>query len=193
MQLQGKLPLQNSPAMDIFKQLVTSFDSEGRYHLFNAMANQLRYPNRYIITISLPSSPQFCSSCHVMSCPVLTDFVQSSQSVIDIVTITRRGTSLSLLTSPLRTLLFFRIPMQSHALFLVRCLGFVRRSRFRGCPRTDYEGSVGEAYCTPTAPCEYSRLLLFNLIRHTTLHNLLRLLSFNQSHNFAIVTPNCYT
>ena len=69
MQLQGKLPLQNSPAMDIFKQLVTSFDSEGRYHLFNAMANQLRYPNRYIITISLPSSPQFCSSCHVMSCP----------------------------------------------------------------------------------------------------------------------------
>ena len=46
-QLQGKIPLQNSPAMDIFKQLVASFDSEGRYHLFNAMANQLRYPNRY--------------------------------------------------------------------------------------------------------------------------------------------------
>jgi hypothetical protein len=46
-QLQSKIPLQNSPAMDIFKQLVTSFDSEGRYHLFNAMANQLRYPNRY--------------------------------------------------------------------------------------------------------------------------------------------------
>lgn len=45
-QLQGKIPLQNSPAMDIFKQLVASFDSEGRYHLFNAMANQLRYPNR---------------------------------------------------------------------------------------------------------------------------------------------------
>jgi CCR4-NOT transcription complex subunit 1 len=45
-QLQGKIPLQNSPAMDIFKQLVVSFDSEGRYHLFNAMANQLRYPNR---------------------------------------------------------------------------------------------------------------------------------------------------
>ena len=47
-QLQGKIPLQNSPAMDIFKQLVASFDSEGRYHLFNAMANQLRYPNRYV-------------------------------------------------------------------------------------------------------------------------------------------------
>ena len=49
-QLQGKIPLQNSPAMDIFKQLVTSFDSEGRYHLFNAMANQLRYPNRYVLS-----------------------------------------------------------------------------------------------------------------------------------------------
>ena len=71
MQLQGKLPLQNSPAMDIFKQLVTSFDSEGRYHLFNAMANQLRYPNRYIIT-RIPtffSSILFVLSCPVLSCP----------------------------------------------------------------------------------------------------------------------------
>ena len=186
MQLQGKLPLQNSPAMDIFKQLVTSFDSEGRYHLFNAMANQLRYPNRYIIT-RIPtffSSILFVLSCPVLSCPVLTDFVQSSQSVIDIVTIPRRAPLPTLLTSPLRTLLLFCTPMQSHALFLVRCLGLVRRSRFRGCPRTDNKGSVGEAYCTPTAPCKYSRLELFNLIRHTTLHNLLCLLSSNQSHNY---------
>lgn len=64
-QLQGKLPLQNSPAMDIFKQLVTSFDSEGRYHLFNAMANQLRYPNRCIIT-HIPTL--FFSILPVLSC-----------------------------------------------------------------------------------------------------------------------------
>ena len=71
MQLQGKLPLQNSPAMDIFKQLVTSFDSEGRYHLFNAMANQLRYPNRYIIAHipNLFSLILLFLSCPVLSCP----------------------------------------------------------------------------------------------------------------------------
>jgi hypothetical protein len=67
-QLQGKLPLQNSPAMDIFKQLVTSFDSEGRYHLFNAMANQLRYPNRYIpMPTRLPYSCYFLT-CYAMLC-----------------------------------------------------------------------------------------------------------------------------
>jgi CCR4-NOT transcription complex subunit 1 len=46
-QLQSKMPLQNSPSLDIFKQLVAAFDAEGRYHLFNAMANQLRYPNSH--------------------------------------------------------------------------------------------------------------------------------------------------
>lgn len=59
-QLQGKIPLQISPAMDIFKQLVASFDSEGRYHLFNAMANQLRYPNRYVRDGVI--STYYCSS-----------------------------------------------------------------------------------------------------------------------------------
>ncbi|TKR64680.1 hypothetical protein L596_025170 [Steinernema carpocapsae] len=31
--------------MDVLQNLAVSFCSEGRYHLFNAMANQLRYPN----------------------------------------------------------------------------------------------------------------------------------------------------
>ena len=46
-QLQSKTPLQNSPAMEIFRSLINSFDAEGRYYLFNTMANQLRYPNSH--------------------------------------------------------------------------------------------------------------------------------------------------
>merc|ERR1712060_928490 len=33
--------------MDIFAHLVTFLDSEGRYLLMNALANQLRYPNSH--------------------------------------------------------------------------------------------------------------------------------------------------
>lgn len=40
-----KQPLQTSPAMDIFRQLVITLDSDGRHHLIHAIANQLRYPN----------------------------------------------------------------------------------------------------------------------------------------------------
>jgi CCR4-NOT transcription complex subunit 1 len=41
------MPIQNSPAMDIYKQLLYSLDAEGRYVLLNTMANQLRYPNSH--------------------------------------------------------------------------------------------------------------------------------------------------
>jgi CCR4-NOT transcription complex subunit 1 len=47
LQLQSKTPLQSSPSMEIFKHLITAFDPECRYHLFNVMANQLRYPNSH--------------------------------------------------------------------------------------------------------------------------------------------------
>jgi len=39
--------LASSPAMDIFQHLAFELDSEGRYMLFNAIANQLRYPNSH--------------------------------------------------------------------------------------------------------------------------------------------------
>lgn len=47
LQLQSKAPIQSSPAIEIFKYFVSSFDAEGRYNLFNVMANQLRYPNSH--------------------------------------------------------------------------------------------------------------------------------------------------
>jgi CCR4-NOT transcription complex subunit 1 len=47
LQLQTKVPLQSSPSMEIFRYLINSFDAEGRYYLFNVMANQLRYPNSH--------------------------------------------------------------------------------------------------------------------------------------------------
>lgn len=38
-------PLAHGAAMDIFQQLAVDLDTEGRYYLINAIANQLRYPN----------------------------------------------------------------------------------------------------------------------------------------------------
>ena len=35
------------PAAQIYKHLLSSLDAEGRYHVINAMANQLRYPNSH--------------------------------------------------------------------------------------------------------------------------------------------------
>ena len=112
MQLQGKLPLQNSPAMDIFKQLVTSFDSEGRYHLFNAMANQLRYPNRYIPTPALTRLPYcllyfltcYVMLCHVMLCYVL--FCPADFTIFDTFAHAVKNRVAPLLTSLFCTLLF---------------------------------------------------------------------------------------
>ena len=47
-QLQNKTSLlQTSAAMDIFKGLIAGLDAEGRYHLLNAITNQLRYPNSH--------------------------------------------------------------------------------------------------------------------------------------------------
>ena len=42
-QVQGKIPLQSSTTMEIFRHLSTALDPEARYNLLNAMANQLRY------------------------------------------------------------------------------------------------------------------------------------------------------
>jgi len=47
LQVQNKIPIQNSPAMEIYKQLSIQLDAEGKYILFNIMANQLRYPNSH--------------------------------------------------------------------------------------------------------------------------------------------------
>lgn len=44
---QHKVPLASSPVLDLYKQLAMSLDCEGRYILFNIMANQLRYPNSH--------------------------------------------------------------------------------------------------------------------------------------------------
>jgi len=45
--LQNKVNLSTSPSMDIYRSLVSALDAEGRYYMFNAMANQLRFPNSH--------------------------------------------------------------------------------------------------------------------------------------------------
>lgn len=67
LQLQTKVPLQNSPSMEIFRFLINSFDAEGRYYLFNVMANQLRYPN---------------SHTHYFSCVLLWLFSESDSEYL---------------------------------------------------------------------------------------------------------------
>jgi CCR4-NOT transcription complex subunit 1 len=42
-----KAAVHQTPAMDIFKHLATNLEPEGKYLLFNSMANQLRYPNSH--------------------------------------------------------------------------------------------------------------------------------------------------
>ena len=48
-QLPGRKPsveaVSTTPSMDIFAQLAAELDNEGRYHLLNAAANHLRFPN----------------------------------------------------------------------------------------------------------------------------------------------------
>jgi len=53
--------------MEIFKFLATQLDTEGRYHLFNAIANQLRFPNNHT---------------HYFSCVLLYLFVEATQEII---------------------------------------------------------------------------------------------------------------
>ncbi|CAG8523976.1 14374_t:CDS:10, partial [Acaulospora morrowiae] len=64
---QGTLPLTHSVSMDIFQQLLVDMDSEGRYLLLSAIANQLRYPN---------------SHTHYFSCILLYLFAEGNQEVI---------------------------------------------------------------------------------------------------------------
>jgi CCR4-NOT transcription complex subunit 1 len=66
-QLQTKAPGQNSPAIEIFKYFMQSFDPECRYHLFNVMANQLRFPN---------------SHTHYFSCVILLLFADADNEYI---------------------------------------------------------------------------------------------------------------
>jgi CCR4-NOT transcription complex subunit 1 len=40
-------PITHSTPMDVFQHLMNNLDSEGRYFLLNAIANQLRYPNNH--------------------------------------------------------------------------------------------------------------------------------------------------
>jgi CCR4-NOT transcription complex subunit 1 len=59
--------LQNSSALEFFKQILVALDTEGRYCLLNAMANQLRYPN---------------NQTHAFSCMLLLLFAETDQEVI---------------------------------------------------------------------------------------------------------------
>ena len=54
--------LLGTPAMEVFKYFAQVLDPEGRYHVLNAMANQLRYPN---------------SHTHYFSCVLLTLFAEA--------------------------------------------------------------------------------------------------------------------
>eukprot|EP01125_Pyxidicula_operculata_P009591 TRINITY_DN3153_c2_g2_i1.p1 TRINITY_DN3153_c2_g2~~TRINITY_DN3153_c2_g2_i1.p1 ORF type:complete len:927 (+),score=235.20 TRINITY_DN3153_c2_g2_i1:216-2996(+) len=53
--------------MDIFRYLASQLDNEGRYCLFNAIANQLRYPNNHT---------------HYFSCVLLYLFAESKQEIV---------------------------------------------------------------------------------------------------------------
>lgn len=53
--------------MEIFRYLTFNFDNEGRYILFNAIANQLRYPNNHT---------------YYFSCVLLFLFAEASQEII---------------------------------------------------------------------------------------------------------------
>ena len=46
-QQQSKIPLQSSPAMDLFRAFLSVLDPEGRYLIINTMVNQLRFPNSH--------------------------------------------------------------------------------------------------------------------------------------------------
>ncbi|KAJ3349536.1 hypothetical protein HDU83_000454 [Entophlyctis luteolus] len=59
--------LSQSAPMDIFQQLITDFDSEGRYLLLSAIANQLRFPN---------------SHTHYFSTVLLYLFAEASEEII---------------------------------------------------------------------------------------------------------------
>ncbi len=53
--------------MDVFQRLATDLDTEGRYMLLNAIANQLRYPNNHT---------------HYFSCVLLYLFAEAQQEIV---------------------------------------------------------------------------------------------------------------
>jgi len=66
-ELQNRTMLQGTPAMEIFKHFMLVLDAEGRYHVLNAMANQLRFPN---------------SHTHYFSALMLTLFVEADNEYL---------------------------------------------------------------------------------------------------------------
>lgn len=55
------------PLMEMFQRLTSELDAEGRYHLLNAIANQLRYPN---------------AQTHYFSCVLLCLFGDATQELV---------------------------------------------------------------------------------------------------------------
>ncbi|KAG9303880.1 hypothetical protein G9A89_005790 [Geosiphon pyriformis] len=64
---QSSTPLTHTAHMEIFRQLLTSLDAEGRYLFLSAIANQLRFPN---------------SHTHYFSCALLILFGEGNQEII---------------------------------------------------------------------------------------------------------------
>eukprot|EP00898_Chlorokybus_atmophyticus_P005844 jgi/Chlat1/6260/Chrsp44S05774 len=64
---QAAAPITHSAPMDVFQRLVSELDSEGRYFVLNAIANQLRYPNNHT---------------HYFSCVLLYLFAEAHQEVV---------------------------------------------------------------------------------------------------------------
>jgi len=64
---QAQSPISQSAPMEVFQRLVTELDTEGRYLLLNAVANQLRYPNNHT---------------HYFSCVLLFMFSEAQQEIV---------------------------------------------------------------------------------------------------------------
>lgn len=63
-------------ATEMFRNLITSLDTEGRYLLLNAIANQLRYPNSHTHYFSFIILYLFAEATQVLqdvACTVLQD------------------------------------------------------------------------------------------------------------------------
>jgi len=61
---------QNNSYMDVFDNLITNLDAEGRYYVLNAIVNQLRYPNTHT---------------HYFSCVLQYLFLRAKQGGQDII------------------------------------------------------------------------------------------------------------
>ncbi len=63
----GTAAMLQGPLMELFQRLTSELDAEGRYHLLNAIANQLRYPN---------------AQTHYFSCVLLCLFADAQQELV---------------------------------------------------------------------------------------------------------------